>query len=315
MRKRADDNLAGHKMSLIHLSQGLYASRRISLQMPKWLLIMPCVGLLFVWTTFPLLTTIYYSFQRYNLLNPMVTGSAGIKNYTYLFTDPSLYTAIANTLILVGSVVFVTIVVGTLLAVLFDKNFPGRNIARVLAISPFFVMPTVAALIWKNLLMHPIYGVFASMAKGLGLSPVDWFTQWPLLSVVIIVSWQWIPFAALILITAMQSLDGEQMEAARMDGARGIVAFRYIVLPFLARPIAIVVLIETIFLFSVFAEILVTTGGGPGLETTNLTYLIYTKAILEWNIGGASAAGIASIVVANAVAFGLVATVARNFAK
>ncbi|MGO8655644.1 carbohydrate ABC transporter permease, partial [Rhizobium ruizarguesonis] len=106
----------------------------------------------------------------------MVTGSAGVENYSYLFTDPALYVAIANTLILVGSVVFVTIVVGTLLAVLFDQEFPGRNIARVLAISPFFVMPTVAALVWKNLFFHPVWGLFSWLQQSLGMQPIDWFS-------------------------------------------------------------------------------------------------------------------------------------------
>lgn len=279
------------------------------------LLLLPCVGLLLAWTTFPLISTIFYSFRRFNILNPAMTGFAGFGNYAYILSDSAFYAAILNTLIFGGAVVAITIVVGVAMAIVFDHDFPGRNVARMMAISPFFVMPTVAALIWKNLLMHPINGLFATMARAVGLPPVDWFTAAPLLSVIIIVAWQWIPFAGLILITAMQSLDREQVEAARMDGARGMVLLRYIVLPFLARPIAVLVLVETIFLFSVFAEILVTTGGGPGNATSNLTYFIYTKAILQWDIGGASAAGILAIVVANVVALVLGVSIARNLSK
>src|SRR3712207_9564872 len=83
----------------------------------------------------------------------------------------------------------------------------------LLAIAPFFVMPTVSALIWKNMLMHPVNGLFASIARGLGFPAIDFFGSFPLSSIIIIVAWQWLPFALLILLTAIQSLDSEQKEA------------------------------------------------------------------------------------------------------
>ena len=279
----------------------------------RWSLLGPCVLALFIWMIVPLSMTIYFSFRRYNLLSPQFRGFAGVDNYSFLLSDQTIYVAIFNTLVLISAVVTITIIVGTMLAVVFDQEFAGHGIARLIVTSPFFIMPTVAALIWKNLLMHPINGVFAWVAKSLGANPVDWFSQMPMISLIIIVAWQWIPFATLILITAMQSLDREQLEAARMDGARGVSLFRFVTLPHLLRPIAIVVMIEAIFLYSIFAEILVTTGGGPGTATTNLTYFIYRTAILQWDIGAGSAAGIFAIIIANMMVFGLVVGVARNF--
>ena len=173
-------------------------------------------------------------------------------------------------------------------------------------------MPTVAALVWKNLLMDPVSGLFAYFARSIGLEPITWFTNAPLFSVGIIVAWQWVPFATLILLTAMQSLDREQIEAARMDGAKAIARFRHIIVPHLARPITVVVMIETIFLLGIFAEILVTTNGGPGDASTNLVYLVYKTALLQSDIGGGSAGGIVAVVLANVVAIFLVRTVARN---
>jgi sorbitol/mannitol transport system permease protein len=275
-------------------------------------LLWPSVGLLLVWMIVPLALTLWFSVQRYNLLNPAITGFAGLENYQFLLTDPALWDALTNTLLLVGGVLVATVVFGTLFAVLFDQDFWGRGIARLLVIAPFFVMPTVSALIWKNLLMHPVNGFIAWVTRSLGLGVVDWFATVPLTAVGIIVAWQWIPFATLILLTAMQSLDREQIEAARMDGARAFGLFRHIILPHLARPIAVVVMIETIFLLAVFAEILVTTSGGPGNATTNLPYLIYRTALLDWDVGGASAGGVIAIVLANIVAFFLVRTIARN---
>jgi sorbitol/mannitol transport system permease protein len=196
--------------------------------------------------------------------------------------------------------------------VLFDQEFWGRGGARLLVIAPFFVMPTVSALVWKNLLMHPVNGLFAFFAGLFGLPPVDWFANLPLTSIVLIVSWEWVPFATLILLTAIQSLDNEQKEAARMDGAGPFSMFFFIILPHLSRAISVVIMIETIFFLTIFAEILVTTAGGPGLASTNLAFLIYTRALLEFDVGSASAGGVIAIILANIVAIFLVRAIARN---
>ncbi len=275
-------------------------------------LIAPAVVLLLIWSIVPLVMTVYYSFLHYNLLDATQTGFAGISNYSYLLTDPDFWASLVNTLILVGGVLVITVGLGTVLAVLYDQDFPGRNIARLLVIAPFFVMPTVAALVWKNLMLHPIYGVVSALLRGVGLSAVDWLGQYPLLTLVVIVSWEWLPFALLILLTAVQSLDSEQREAARMDGAGAFDQFRYIIVPHLRRAIGVVVMIETIFLLTIFAEIQVTTSGGPGVATTNLAYLIYRDALQQFDIGGGSAGGVVAIVLANIVAFFLVRSAARN---
>ena len=276
-----------------------------------WPLMAPAVGLLVFWMVVPLVLTIWYSLQGYNLLGPPA-HFVGLSNYVYLLTDPDLLTVIWNTLVLVLAPLSVTIVLGTILAVLFDQPFPGRNIARLLVITPFFVMPTVSALIWKNLLMNPVYGLFAWIAGLVGLKPIDWFAQLPMVSIIIIVSWEWVPFAMLILLTSLQSLDREQVEAARMDGAGGLATFIFITLPHLARPIAVVVMLEAIFFLAIYAEILVTTVGGPGVATTNLPFYIYSKALLAFDVGGASAGGILAIVLANIVTLFFVRAIARQ---
>ena len=276
------------------------------------LLLAPSVALLFVWMIVPLAMTIYFSTLHYDLLNPGAGGFVGLENYEYFLTDPAFLASLRNTLVLVGSVLAITIIVGTLVALLLDQAVVGRSIVRLMVIAPFFVMPTVSALVWKNLLMHPVSGLFAFIATSLGLVPIDWFTDLPLLAIILIVSWQWLPFAALILLTALQSLDEEQKEAAEMDGAPALSRFFYITLPHLARPITVVILIETIFLLTVFAEIFVTTGGGPGLATTNIAFLIYSQALIQFDVGTASAGGLVAVVIANIVAFFLVRIVGRN---
>lgn len=271
----------------------------------------PSVILLFVWMAVPLAATLYYSFQNYSLLNPVISF-AGWDNYYYFVTDPAFGAAVVNTILLVGGVLLISVVGGLFLALLIDQPIFGQGIVRILVISPFFVMPTVAALVWKNMLMNPTYGIFAWITKSLGLGAIDFFADIPLLSIIMIVSWQWLPFATLILLTALQSLDGEQLEAAEMDGAGAIDRFIHLVLPHLSRAITVVILIETIFLLGVFAEILVTTNGGPGTASTNLPFLVYTQALLNFDVGSASAGGIIAIIVANIVAFFLMRIIGKN---
>ena len=275
-------------------------------------MLVPSVAVLFVWMIVPLVLTLWYSFQTYNLLNPINSGFAGLSNYTYFLSDPSFFEALTNTLILVVSVLAITVIGGILLALLLDQHIIGQGIVRILVISPFFIMPTVAALVWKNMLMDPNYGIFAYLATRVGIAPIAWLQNYPLFSVILIVAWQWLPFATLILLTALQSLDEEQKEAAGMDGARFPRLFVYIILPHLARAITVVILIETIFLLGVFAEILVTTGGGPGYASTNIAYLVYHQALLDYDVGGASAGGVVAVILANIVAIFLVRIVGKN---
>ncbi|HSI40885.1 MAG TPA: sugar ABC transporter permease [Xanthobacteraceae bacterium] len=276
------------------------------------LMLSPAVILLFAWMIVPLAMTVYFSFLRFNLLMPGTESFAGFENYAYFFSDPSFWPALINTLALVLGVLLVTVLGGMGLALLLDQPMWGQGIVRILVIAPFFVMPTVSALVWKNMLMNPVNGLFAALARGLGLQPFDFFAQAPLLSIIAIVAWQWLPFATLILLTALQSLDREQMEAAEMDGAGWLSRFFSLVLPHLTRAITVVILIQTIFLLSVFAEILVTTNGGPGTASTTITFLVYMQSMLQFDVGLGSAGGIVAVILANIVAFFLMRIIGKN---
>ena len=275
-------------------------------------LLAPAVVTLFLWMIVPLVMTIYFSLIHYNLMQPGEHGFIGLANYDFFVTDPSFWPAITNTLLLLGSVIVITVIGGVALALLIDDPFPGRGLVRVLLISPFFVMPTVNALLWKHMMMNPIYGVFAQVSIFFGLQPVDWLTDWSLLSVIVMVAWQWLPFATLIFVTALQSMNREQLEAARMDGARYLQQLRYLYIPHLGRSMAVVIMIEMIFLMSVFAEIFTTTGGGPGDASTNIAFLIFKQALLNFDAGVASAGALFAVVLANIVAIFLIRIIGKN---
>jgi len=278
-------------------------------------LMAPAVVTLFLWMIVPLVMTIYFSVIRYNLMQPENVGFIGLENFEYFITDPSFSTSVVNTLLLLGSVILITVGMGIGIALLIDDPFPGRGLVRILLISPFFVMPTVNALLWKHMMMNPIYGVLAQVWMFFGAQPVDWLTDFPLLSVIIMVAWQWLPFATLIFITSLQSMDRDQLEASRMDGATYLQQLRYLYLPHLGRSVAVVVMIEMIFLLSVFAEIYTTTGGGPGDASTNMAFLIFKQALLNFDAGVASAGALFAVVLANIAAAFLIRMVGKNLDK
>ena len=278
-------------------------------------LMTPAIATLLLWMIVPLVMTLYFSVIRFNLMQPDQSGFIGLENFEFFVTDPSFWPAVLNTVLLLGSVILITVVLGIAIALLIDEPFPGRGLVRVLLISPFFVMPTVNALLWKHMMMNPIYGVLAQVWAFFGATPVDWLTDWPLLSVIIMVSWQWLPFAALIFMTALQSMNREQLEASRMDGAHYLQQLRYLYLPHLGRSVAVVVMIELIFLLSVFAEIYTTTGGGPGDASTNVAFLIFKQALLNFDAGVASAGALFAVLLANIAAIFLIRLVGKNLDK
>jgi len=273
----------------------------------------PAVVLLLGWMLIPLTMTLFFSFKKYLPMRGGDLGWVGFDNFVRFVTSSSFWPSIQATLVIVGGVLLVTIVLGVALAMLLDQPMWGQGVVRILVIAPFFVMPTVSALVWKNLFMDPVNGFFAHLWRGVGLEPIHWLSQASLPSLILIVSWQWLPFATLILLTAFQSLDKEQLEAAEMDGAGAPSRFIYIVLPHLSRAITVVLLIQTIFLLSIFAEIFVTTAGSFGTRT--LTYLIFQRVLESQNVGLGSAGGVYAIILANIVAIFLMRIVGKNLDK
>lgn len=277
------------------------------------LMIAPATILLLGWMLVPLTMTLYFSFRKYLPLRGGDLGWVGFDNYVRFISSSSFWPAVVTTLIIVGGVLLITVVLGILLALLLDQPLWGQGIVRILVIAPFFVMPTVSGLVWKNMFMDPVNGFFAHIWRAFGAEPIQWLSQASLPSLVMIVSWQWLPFATLILLTAIQSLDSEQLEAAEIDGAKPLRRFWYIILPHLARAITVVVLIQTIFLLSIFAEIFVTTAGAFGTKT--LTYLIFQRVLESQNVGLGSAGGVYAIILANIVAIFLMRIVGKNLDK
>ncbi len=274
---------------------------QLSDQMLRRMLIWPAVIYMIIVTQVPLLYTLNFSFQRWNMNRPDRRGFTGFDNYIDVITDNDFWTIIWNTGILTGAVVLITFVLGLCLALLLNREFIGRGIVRTMLITPFLIMPTVSAVLWKNVLLDPSFGFVSGIVESVGFGTPDFLGQYPMASVITIVVWQWTPFMMLILLAGLQSLSHEQVEAAQIDGASPWNILRHIVLPHLQRYIEIAVLMEILFILSVFGVIFITTSGGPGIQTTNLSYAIYDEAFSSRDIGDASTMGIYAIVIANIV--------------
>lgn len=273
---------------------------------PRWrnlrgYLLRPAIIYLIILTQVPLLLTLYYSLTNWNFLRPDRTRFVGVENYLDFFRNPDMLTIIRNTLVFSLSVVLWSLVLGMILALLLNRQFRGRGIARTLLITPFLIMPTVSAVMWKNMLFNPVFGLISSTIALFGGPRIDWINSYPMFSIVTIVTWEWTPFMMLILLAGLQSLSQDSLEAAQIDGAGPIETFYYIILPHLRRYIEIGVLLEVLFVLNIFGEIFVTTTGGPAIDTTTLTFDIYKEAFLRWNVGRASAYGVFAVVLANIV--------------
>ncbi len=253
----------------------------------------PAVIYLVLMTQAPFVVTLYLSLHAWNLLYPARgVRFVGIGNYRTLILDHVFQLAILNTAVFTVVTVFVTAALGLVLALLLDRMTWGRGFAYTLLLAPFLIMETVSPIIFKNMIYHPIYGLL-NWALGLvGLGPLDLVGAHPSVTILSIVSWQWMPFMMLVLLTGLQSLPRMQWEAAALDGANSYQRFWYITLPHLQPFFAVGMLLETILLLPMFGPIYVTTYGGPGYSTQNLTFSVFRLLSQQYEVGKAAAGGV-----------------------
>jgi sorbitol/mannitol transport system permease protein len=254
-------------------------------------LVLPAILYLIAVTQVPFIVTVYYAFRSWNLLLPRRGQHwAGIANFTGLaHAQPSLQQAIWQTVLLTVSTIILATLIGLALAMLLKSPFPGRALVRTALITPLLVMPVVTGIIWKALVFDTGSGILPWIAQQLGDHGFAPLSRYPMQVVITISVWQWAPFAMVILLSGLSSLDLTAVEAARVDGAGTWQIFRRITLSHLSSYLAVVVLLGLILILPTFGIIYVTTAGGPGYATTNLAYAVYQQAFTNYDIGAASA--------------------------
>ncbi len=280
-------------------------------------LLLPALAYLAVMTQAPFVVTLWYSFHRWILTSPQL-GHAwiGIDNFRYELTDDPIFrTAIVNTLEITIAIVGGSLVLGLAFALLLNRSFPLRGVARSLMIAPFFVMPTVNAVVQKNLFLNPIFGLLNWVWTSLGFHRIDWLAVHPKFSIIAMAVWQWAPFMMLILLAGLQGISDEVREAARIDGAGPFTEFRRITLPLLGPYLELATLLGMIYILQLFGEIFVATQGGPGTETTTIPYYVYQTISQANDVGSASAQGVLAIVFSSIIAALLLRLLTRTFRR
>jgi len=268
-------------------------------------LFLPTFLVLLVTTTFPLIYLVWSSLWRIDLSMPWLSGFAGGENYVKMLADPRFWNSLALTLIYTLSTVVLQVAVGLGLALLVTQIPRGQAAMRVAAILPIVLAPVVVGLFWRTLVLAPDFGMLDLLTRALGLGSHNWLgdPQLALISVIAIHTWQWTPFAFLVILASLAALPPDVFEAARIDRANAWRRFLYITLPMIRPAIVIVVIMRMMIALSAFAAIFAATGGGPGTATEILNLYAYRTSFTELNIGYGSALAVVLLAITLAVSF------------
>lgn len=259
----------------------------------------PGLLVLLLTTTFPLLYLVWSSFQTINLAMPFMDGFAGVDNYVQMWGDSRFWHAMTLTGIYTVSSVSLQVAIGLGLALLVMQIPAGQWVFRIVAILPIVLAPVVVGLFWRTLMLSPNFGLVDFLIQSLGFEQVNWLgAPTPaLISVIVIHTWQWTPFAFLVLLASLASLPPDVYEAARIDRANALQRFWHITLPLLRPAIVIVVIIRAMISLAAFAAIFAATGGGPGTASEILNLYAFKTSFVELNFGYGSALAVSLLVI------------------
>lgn len=263
-------------------------------------LVWPALIVSILLTQVPFVVTIFYSFRDWNLLRPEASGWAGLDNYAAVLSRGEFFGSLWATVLIVGTSTVLSLVLGMLLALLLDRQFLGRSVARTLLITPFLMMPAASALIWKWAMLDSNAGLVNWSLGLVGIDPVSWNTDFPVVTIIIALTWQYTPFMMLILLAGLQSQPHDVLEAAAMDGAGPVRTFFSMTLPHLRQYVELSVLLGAILMLQVFDPVAIMTKGTGGTKT--MAYLLYERAFIGLEIGEAAAYGVLTVIVTIVVA-------------
>lgn len=256
-------------------------------------LLTPALLLLLLTTTVPLVYLGWTGLNRIDLGMPWLSGFVGLDNFGKMGSDPRFWNSLWLTVVYTASTVVLQVVIGLSLALLVLQIPKGQTLLRVGAILPIVLAPVVVGLFWRTLVLAPDVGLVDMATRALGLGSHNWLgePQLALISVIAIHTWQWTPFAFLVLLATLSTLPPDVYEAARLDRASAWQRFTHITLPLIRPAIMMVVIMRMMTALSAFAAIFAATGGGPGSATEILNLYAYRTSFTELNLGyGASLA-------------------------
>ena len=264
----------------------------------KWrrrLPLLPALLFTIVVTQIPFLFNIWFSLQDWKIVPPRGPDFVGLENFTEGYSNRFFLDSVTVSISMTVAAVLLSLLVGTALALLLDRQFFGRGIARTLLITPFLIMPVVAGLLWKNQIFSSTFGVLNAIIEAIGFDAIPFVERYPFWAIVTVLVWQWSPFMMLIILAGLQGQPTDILEAARVDRASKFGIFRQITLPMLRPYMELGIVLGAIYLLQVFDHIDVMTGGGPG--STNVPYFVYQRSIGGgWDFGQAAAYSIIVVI-------------------
>jgi sorbitol/mannitol transport system permease protein len=258
--------------------------------------VFPAIVVVAVMTQVPFLLTLIYSTLRWNLARPdLPIKFTGFDNYIHFFRAPYFpelpvfYHVVWQTVIMTGGALILCTVIGFLLAILLDNKIPGINLARTLILGPFFVMSTASGVIWKTTIFNTAFGWYGVAARSFGVQPVDLLSNYPIAVIILLFTWQWMPFFVLIMLAGLQGISDDLIDATKIDGTNWFQATFFVKLPVISKHVTVAVMLGLIFIVKEFGLILVTTAGGPGTSSYNLPFAVYMQVFNASNVGRAGA--------------------------
>jgi multiple sugar transport system permease protein len=250
-------------------------------------------------TTFPLIHLLWTSAFRMDLAMPFMNGYVGLGNFRELLADDRFWSSLAVSMIYTVSTVVLQVAIGLGLALLVLDMTRGQALFRLVAILPVVLSPAVVGMVWRTFMLAPEFGVVDYLAISAGLGSRNWLGDptLALVSVIVIHTWQWTPFAFMVLLASLAAVPDDLYEAARIDRADAWQRFTRITLPLIRPAIVMVVIMRTMVALTAFAAIFTVTGGGPGTATEILNLYAYRKSFTELSMGYGSALAVALLIV------------------
>lgn len=262
------------------------------------LYVLPAIIVVAVMTQVPFILTVIYSMLRWNLARPdLPVKFAGLDNYLFFLRSPEFYGIIFQTILLTVVALALCTSIGFLVSILLDNAIPGINIARTLILGPFFVMSTASGVIWKTTILNTTFGWYGVILRGLGLTPVDLLSYYPIPVIAVLFVWQWMPFFVLIILAGLQGISVDVVDSMKVDGTNWLQSTFLIKLPMISIHISVAVMLGLIFLVKEFGLILVTTGGGPGTSSYTLPYYVYMQVFSASNVGRAGSLATMTVII------------------
>jgi len=266
---------------------------RVAEERFAWLMISPSLLVLLLVGTAPLAALIIMGLYRIDLIGFRPNGFVSLENYRDMLQDDRFWGSVWTMLIYTFTSVFLQVVIGLTLSLALFRPLKGQGILRVALLLPMILAPVAVGLTWRTLILTPDYGIVDAFLQMFGLGPYPWLTHptWALVSVILIHTWQWTPFAFLVFTASLHAMPEEPFEAALIDGANGWQRFRDITLPLLRPALVVVIILRIMIAFRAFDAIYSATGGGPGTATEILNLYAYRISFTSLKLGYGAALG------------------------